>query len=232
MQETERGTVPAKEKVTGSALARASPSCSAQRVTGERSRSGLIRSVVSVNAWLARPPTVSEARPTRCTGCRAASRPAGGPLAIHGHGVRRRQLRGPLDAQGEPQIVVVEIRRYECQRCGAVMTMAPREVIARKHYAATAIGLAVALYGVAGKCARAVREAVSPWRVVGASSTGWRSLRRWISAASSMWRCVRRSPSTWSTRQRAERIATTLAAHADGEPELVQAAFLGAVHAR
>jgi len=192
----------------------------------------LIRSVVSVNAWLTRPPTVSEARPARCRSCRAASRPAGRPLAIHGHGVRRRQLRGPLDALGEPQIVVVEVRRYECQHCGAVMTVAPREVLGRKHYAATAIGLAIGLYGVAGRCARAVRQAVSPWRVVGAGATGWRSLQRWISTASSIWRCVRRSPSTWSTRQRAERIATTLAAHAAGQPPLLEAIFLGAVHAR
>jgi len=121
-------------------------------------------------------------------------------------------------------------RRYECQRCGAVMTVVPCEVLPRILFGASAIALAIALYALGGQSAREVRAAVSPWRAEGA--TGWKSLHRWISRASALWRCVREPPDGWSTRQRAERVAATLAAHARPRPLSEDAAFLGAAHAR
>ena len=111
-----------------------------------------------------------------------------------------------------------------------MMTVVPRSVLAKMLYAATAIGLALALYGWGGTSAREVRGAVSAWPVVGASSTGWKALRRWTARAAQLWACIRESPASFTTRQRAERAAATLAAHAPGNaPDL--AAFLGAERA-
>ena len=196
-----------------------------------QSGTGIIRSKIDVNTWLARAPTSSEVRPARCTCCGAAGRPTGGKLAIHGHGVRERQVRGPPKSGHRSAIVVVQVRRYQCQQCGAVMTVVPRAVLARMLYAATAIGLALALYGFEGKSAGEVRGAVSAWPVIGPSSTGWKTLRRWITRASTLWACVRESPASFTTRQRAERAAATLMAHAPGAGS-TDAAFAGAERAR
>lgn len=110
------------------------------------------------------------------------------------------------------------------------MTVVPGAVLAKMLYAATAIGLALALYGIGGVSAREVREAVSAWPVVGASSTGWKTLRRWIARAATLWTCVRESPASFTTRQRAERAAATLLAHAPSTNP-IDAAFAGAERA-
>lgn len=177
-------------------------------------------------------PTVSELRPARCVCCRVASRPAGGLLAIHGHGLRDRQLRGPTEPGQRTTIIVVQVRRYECLRCAAVMTVTPSAVLPRMLYAATAIALALALYGLDGLSARAVRAAVGAWQVVGASSTGWKSLRRWIAASTALWSCIRESPEGWRVRQLAARAATTLIASAPFSQPSLHAAIVGALHAR
>ncbi len=175
---------------------------------------------------------MSEVRPAQCVACQAASRPVGGGLAVHGHGVRQRQLRGPPEPGRRSTIIVINVRRYECLKCGAVMTVVPSAVLPRHHYAATAIGLALALYGICGLAAREVREAVSAWPVQGASSTGWKSLRRWIATASTLWPCIRAAPDSWQSMQRAERAATTLIAYAPFSQPPDHAAFVGAAHAR
>lgn len=196
-----------------------------------RSNKGIIRSKIDVKTWVTSPPTVSEARPSSCTSCRAASRPTGEQLVVRGHGVCHRQIRGPPTVDGAPTIIVVVVRRYRCRACGAVMTVVPREVLPGFWYAAPAIAVALALYGVQGASAREVRRRVCAWPIVG-TSTGWPSLRRWIRRSSSLWRCVRASPAQWSTRQRAERAATIVAAHAEQHGDLVERAFAGAAHAR
>jgi hypothetical protein len=139
-------------------------------------------------------------------------------------------VRGPPKPGYRPAIVVVDARRYECQQCRAVMTVVPGAVLAKMLYAATAIGMSLALYGVDGKTAREVREIVSAWPVIGASSTGWKTLRRWIARASMLWTCIRESPPSFNTRQRAERAASTLATHAPSA-DLIDAAFAGAARA-
>lgn len=196
-----------------------------------RSKSGIVRSKINVNTWLTRTPTVSEVRPARCTGCGVASRPVGGLIALHGNGVRARQVRGPPLIGAGATLVVIHARRYECQACGAVMMVVPCEILPRMLFAAPAIALALALYGLEGRSARAVRAAVSPLREVGTPEGGWKTLYRWIAQAPGLWACIRPATSEASTRMRAERAATTLAAHGAGE-SLVHAAFAGAVHAR
>lgn len=113
------------------------------------------------------------------------------------------------------------------------MSVVPREVRARRHFGAGAIALALVVFGkLTASAAEAARTAGS-W----ASGTGtWRLLRRWIAAVDdgALFPGVRASPQGWSPRQRAERIAMTLAAHAPatiGGDEAVRA-FAGAALAR
>lgn len=196
-----------------------------------QSKHGIIRSALDVNAWRARPPTVDEVRPAHCVACKVASRVVGERLAIHGHGTVQRQIRGPPTSDGAPITEVIAVRRYECQRCGAVMTVVPREILRGALYAASAIGLALFLYGVGGLSARAVRGRVSVFPALDASTPGWPTLRRWIARAESLWRLERPPLPSASTRQRAERAAMQLVAHAQVAGEMAMRAFDGAVRA-
>lgn len=128
-------------------------------------------------------------------------------------------------------LVVIRARRYECQNCGAVMTVVPRGILPRMLFTASAIALALAMYGLEGRSARAIRADISPLREVGTPEGGWKTLHRWIARAPSLWTCIRATAADASARMRAERAATTLAAHGTGE-SLLHAAFAGAVRAR
>ena len=74
------------------------------------------------------------------------------------------------------------MRRYECQRCGAVMTVVPAEMLARRQYSAPSIALALYLRGVAGRPDREVRRCVCAWRIRGRNGRGWAQLYRWCCA--------------------------------------------------
>jgi hypothetical protein len=118
-----------------------------------------------------RPPLVDEARPGQCPSCDAPSRPLGGRLGLIGHGLRERQQLGPAAVGATPTMLVLSIRRYRCGACGAVITVVPSGVIARRHYSASAIVLALALFGVEGQAPRSVRAAVSPWQIIGETAS-------------------------------------------------------------
>jgi hypothetical protein len=155
---------------------------------------------------------------------------------LHGHGTRERQLRGPLQADGQPELVSIRVRRYLCCACDTVVTVAPREVVRRRLFSASAIGLALALWAVAKLPEEVVRQRVSPWGIVGyAAATGWKTLWRWAQAVREgrLFNRVRPAPEDWSLRQVAERAATTLSALAPPLPgrPLEVAAFLGATQA-
>jgi hypothetical protein len=94
----------------------------------------VIRAALGIKAWIAKTPCVDEVRPVQCVACKAASRPVGGPLVIHGHGLLARQVRGVLDVDSEPGTFLVWVRRYACQLCKAVMTVLPAEMLARRQY--------------------------------------------------------------------------------------------------
>ena len=147
------------------------------------STSRIIYNALDVKGWLERPPTAVEARPGQCPGCQGASRPIGGPLGLHGHGLRERQLRGPLAAGGEPTIAVVGCRRYRCTGCGAIVLVVPRGVAPRRQYSQAAISMALTMWGLMAMPAAAVRARVCAWRVRGQASSGWSTLRRWAQAA-------------------------------------------------
>lgn len=207
-------------------------------VSDGQSTSGIVRIDIGVKAWQQRPPTVEAARPSQCPSCKVASRPPGGALAIHGHGVRERQVRGPAEPQGQSVTDGILGRRYRCQHCGAVIMVVPSEVMPRRLYRASAIALALALFGALRETPSAVRSAINPWPIVGVAATGWVTLRRWVDdvRARKLWcRCIRPCPADWSRRRVAERAATTIAAYAPpsatGMP-IAMAAFAGAARAR
>ena len=169
--------------------------------------------------------------------CGVASRPLGARLQLRGHGLRDRQQRGPLDPDGPPLMIVVTARRYLCLACGAVVLVVPCGVLPGRHFSAGAIAWALALFGVEGLPARTVRARASPWRVVGATAAaGWTSLRRWLRAVRQgrLFTGVRAAPATWTWRQLAARVATTLAARAPPglrHTSLAAQAFHGATQA-
>jgi hypothetical protein len=200
---------------------------------GDRSNIRFVQAEVHVKVWAVRPPTVDEVRPGRCPGCEAPSRPVGGTLGLHGHGLRERHQWGPVEFGGSAALIAIFLRRYLCRSCGAVVVVGPRGLVRRRLYSAGAIALALALYGVAGLAPADVRRQVSPFRIIGpTAAAGWASLRRWSRAvrAGRLFPVVRAPPSGATLRQVAARAATTLAAYVPGSGGLAieAAAFLGA----
>jgi hypothetical protein len=159
----------------------------------------------------------------------------GAGISVQGHGRRLgRQAWGPPQPEAIPDLRLVDLRRYRCIRCKAVITVAPRETLTKRLYTASAIGWALALYGCLLLPPAAIREQLSPWRVVGnASAPRWVTLLRWAAAVAEgrLFRCVRPMPPDWDARKVAERAATTLAAYAlptPDPPPLEVLAFHGA----
>lgn len=153
---------------------------------------------------------------------------------LHGHGRRPRQAWGPATPDGDPEMRKTQVRRYRCKRCRGTATVAPRETLKKRLYSATAIGLALALFGLSRLPLHEVRERVSPWTSVGyATAATWPTVPRWTEAVrEGRLFDVRRPPEEWAPRRVAERAATTLAARAPastGPPDLVSAAFFGAL---
>jgi len=202
-------------------------------LAGDRNSIRFVHAELSVKAWLARPPTVDEVRPGRCPACAAPSRPAGGTLGLHGHGLRERHQWGPAEPGAAAALVGVPARRYQCQPCGAVLMVVPRGLLSRRLYSAGAIAFALALWGVGELAPSEARRRVSPFTILGATAAaGWASLRRWSRAvrAGQLFAVVRALPAEATLRQVAARAATTLAAYAPGAGRLPveSAAFLGA----
>ncbi len=146
-----------------------------------------MRCDVEIKCWIAETPSVDEVRPSHCAGCGSASRPVGGRLVVHGHGVRRRQVRGILDEDGSPGVFELIVRKYACQACRVVMTVVPRGVLHGRQYTAPSIALALFLWLAAGLADVAVRLRVCAWRIAGQSGRrGWAQLYRWGRAAASL----------------------------------------------
>ncbi len=145
-------------------------------------------------------------------------------------------MRGPASAQGEPQLGTVRVSRFESQRCGACMVVVPPELLPRRLYTASAIGLALALWSLMGGTEATTRKRVSPFAIVGAAAASrWMTLRRWAHRRGYR-AAVRNLPRTVAglfRRHHAERAAAALVALAPAGLPLEQAAFAGgALHAR
>lgn len=128
------------------------------------------------------PPSVEAARPGSCPCCGEASRPTGGKLGLHGHGLRERQLRGPPDAEAAPVVQLIMCRRYRCVACLAVLLVVPRGVAPRRHYGHAAIAMALTLWALMKQSAATVRQQVCASPIT-MSGTDWPVLRRWARVA-------------------------------------------------
>ncbi len=203
----------------------------------KRSLREIIRSALDVKGWLANFPSVEAARPSHCPACKIAARPVGGGLAVHGHGKRERQVWGPTEVNATPSIQSVFVRRYKCTCCGAVITVAPAELLTKRLYSAAAIIWAMALFAFLQCSPRAVRDKVSPFKHRGAASAArWLTLQRWCEAANEgrLLACVKPTREC-NARRVAQRVASLVASYALPQPEpptQCALSFLGAAHAR
>jgi hypothetical protein len=198
-----------------------------------RGGSSVVQSELSLKAWQEHPPTVAEARLSKCPMCGAPSCPVGEPIQLHGHGVRARLVFGPGGPTEAATITTIMARRYRCVPCTAVIVVVPREVRGRRQYSASAIALALALWGLLLATAAEVRRRVSAAKVVGATAArGWATLRRWARAAEQkkLFPSVPLPGGEATLRQVAAAVATALSASADpatrGHP-VEQRAFVG-----
>lgn len=202
-----------------------------------RSGASVVESEIEIKTWQQRLPTVEQARPARCPACEQPSCPVGGPLQLHGHGTRDRQVRGPGGPDEKATTIIVSARRYRCLCCGAVILVVPRGVRARRLYSVSAIGFALALWGLLQATAAEVRRRVNPATILGATAaTGWVTLRRWARAVATkrLFPTVPLPDSGAPLRQVAASAAAALAACADATTRglpLEQRAFFGAAHA-
>lgn len=173
----------------------------------------MIASAVGIKAWLARTPSVAELRPSRCLGCGAASCPVGGAIAVHGQGLSSRQVRGALELEDTPGVLVISIRKFECQRCGAVMTVVPSELLPHRQYTAPSIALALCLWLVEGHADSTVRARVCGWRIASSrGARGWAQLYRWARSASRLFDLPRPVAPTESMHETVRAVLGVLAA--------------------
>jgi len=176
-------------------------------------------------------PTCASARPGACPCCGAAAQPIGGGLVLVGHGVVERQVLGPQAPEQCPEQVVVQLRRYRCRACRAVVVVGPRGLLRGRWYSAGATALALALYA-RGATSAAVRARTSPSRVVGASATErWATLTRWIESARQQGLFGVAALGGLTRRRAAEQVTLALAARAGHGlgADLVESAFAGAL---
>ena len=80
-------------------------------------------------------------RPGKCVACEVPGVELSGRVNLHGNGTRARPILGPAALGEEPKVDEVLTRRYECQRCGAVMVVGPRGLVPGYLYSAMAIGV-------------------------------------------------------------------------------------------
>jgi hypothetical protein len=76
---------------------------------------------------------------------------------------------------------LIRARRYRCRLCGGLTTVLPRGLTARRHYSASAIGLALFLHGMQGLSIGETRQRVCTWRV-GFETERWATLPSWVAA--------------------------------------------------
>jgi hypothetical protein len=188
-------------------------------VKEERSACRIVHIDTEIKRWRDLPPSVDEVRPVRCPCCDAPSRPVGRPLVLQGHGLRERQVWGPLEPGGSPQQRTIKARRYRCLTCSAVCIVVPRGVLERRFYPASVIGWVLARIGLEQATTAEVRVEVCPLRTVGPSAVDrWLAPLRWLAArrAGRLFPSLGRPVQSSTTHALAERTAMQLVALAGG----------------
>jgi len=127
---------------------------------------------------------------------------------------------------------MLRVRRYRCRLCGGLTTVLPRGLTARRHYSASAIGLALCLYGMQRLSLGETRRRVCAWRF-GFDPERWTTLPTWLAAIEQgrLFVQVRPCPPTFTGRERAERAAATLCGLALSAGTLDEQVFEGAARA-
>lgn len=196
---------------------------------GRQSGAGIVYSAVGVKKWAEGVPDVDVVRPGCCSQCGAPSRPLGAPLVLVGHGLRERQVRGPANARGAPELMTIRVRRYRCRRCRGLTTVLPRGLIARRHYSASAIGLSLCLYGLQGLSLGETRRRVCVW-ISSFEPERWSTLLTWVVAIQQgrLFAQVRPCPPDFTMRERAGRAAATVCSLALRSGALDERVFEGA----
>lgn len=133
-------------------------------------------------------------------------------MGLHGHGLLERQVRGVLALGEAAGIVTLLVRRYACQRCGAVMTVVPAGLLAKRQYSGPSIALALRLWLLGGLSDRRVREQICAWRLRGRSPRGWAQLYRWTRDAAGLFSLPRPVAAVSDARETARRVLSVLGA--------------------
>jgi hypothetical protein len=137
----------------------------------------------------------------------------GEALGLHGHGLRSRLIEHSEGREQRAQLTEVQVRRYACQHCFAIVLSVPSVVLRAMRYSASTIALGLGLWSHGGCSARAVRAAVISARVLGASAAaGWASLRRWSRAAPRLFPKLPAGPPATTPRVAAGRVISGLGA--------------------
>lgn len=182
---------------------------------------------IDVKSWAEQTPDVEMARPAQCPACGAAGCPVGERLGLVGHGLRSRQLRGPLAPDQPPRVHTLRVRRYRCRRCHATATVLPRGAARSRHFSAQTIALACVMYGLSGASLRATRARIAPWH---SAEPGWPAMGRWLDAVArgALFARVRPWPRRWPRRRQAERVAASALAMTAADGSVEVRAFAGA----
>jgi hypothetical protein len=124
-------------------------------------------------------------------------------------------VQGPLEPNGPAEELTLELRRYRCRYCEAVVVSAPRGVLKGKLYGAMAVAIALSLWSGERLPGWQIRQRVSPSGNGDDEYTkwhGWRSLSRWATRAEQWWTTLR--PSAGTALEQALSVVTQLAGHA------------------
>ena len=139
-------------------------------------------------------PDVDLVRPLRCVRCLCPGK-VRGKVYLHGHGKRERiVVVAPALDGDEVELLECWVRRYRCQRCGAVITVLPRGVLPRYLYSAAAIVMAFIMVadspmgdGLSDTEAYD-QQGMNPlrcWKKL--DNYRWRSIDRWLFKAQQWW---------------------------------------------
>lgn len=140
-------------------------------------------------------PSVEDLRPPCCSSCATPAR-SDGRLILYGHGMRPRSVVvAPNVDQEVADVVVCWGRRYQCQRCDAVITVLPLGVMPRFLYSVAAIVMALLLVAPA-PVGEGLSEAEAydrqgrdapRWSRFAGRAYRWRSLGRWAARSRTWW---------------------------------------------
>jgi hypothetical protein len=135
-----------------------------------------------------------------------------------------------MTATAPAESVLIQVRRYRCRACKAVLVVGPLGLVRGRWYGAGAIALALEAYG-RGETSTSVRRRVSPSSTVGGSARErWVTLVRWVDAARDGRLFAVSDLGEFPRRRVAEHVALALAGRAGRAlgDDVAEAAFAGA----